>query len=60
MDLRELGRGNVDWIHLTQNKDQLLAPVNRKMEIFIKGGEFLLAVCLLASQEGFCSIELVS
>jgi hypothetical protein len=28
MDLREIGWGSIDWIHLAQDRDQLLAHVN--------------------------------
>jgi hypothetical protein len=28
MDLREIGRGSMDWIHLAQDKDQWWALVN--------------------------------
>jgi hypothetical protein len=31
MDLRERGLGDVDWIHLSQERDQWRALVNRIM-----------------------------
>jgi hypothetical protein len=33
MDLRELGLGGMDWIHLAQNRDQWWALVNMIMNI---------------------------
>jgi hypothetical protein len=39
MDLREIGREGVDWIHLTQDRDQWRTLVNTAMGP-IKGGEF--------------------
>jgi len=42
MDLRDVGRGGVDWMHLAQDRDQWQAPVNTVMNNgSIKGGEFL-------------------
>jgi hypothetical protein len=45
MDLRETGRGGVDWIHLARDRDQWLAAVsmiiNLRVSGFIKGGKFL-------------------
>jgi len=31
MDLREIGWGNVDWIHLTQDRNQWRTLVNKVM-----------------------------
>jgi hypothetical protein len=33
MDLREIGWGGVDWIHLAQDRDQWRALVNRVMNL---------------------------
>jgi hypothetical protein len=33
MDLREIGWEGVDWIHLTQDRDQLRAFVNTEMNL---------------------------
>jgi hypothetical protein len=60
MDLREIGFGDVDWIHWAQDRDRWRALVNTVMNIRVCG-EFLdwLSV-LVASQEGLCSMQLVS
>jgi phenylalanine-4-hydroxylase len=62
MDLTEIGFGDVDWIHLAQDRDRWRALVNTVMNLRVskKCREFLdwLNV-LLASQEGLCSMELV-
>jgi len=43
MDLREIGCESVDWMHLTQDRDQWWAVVNMVMNLqcSIKGREFL-------------------
>jgi hypothetical protein len=33
MDVRDIGWGGVDWIHLTQDKDQWRALVNTVMNL---------------------------
>jgi ribosome biogenesis protein Nip4 len=33
MDLREIGFGDVDWIHLAQNRDRWRAVVNTVMNL---------------------------
>jgi hypothetical protein len=33
MDLREIGRGGMDWIHLAQNRDQWRALANTVMNL---------------------------
>jgi thiamine monophosphate synthase len=33
MDLREIGFGDVDWIHLAQNRDRWRALVNTVMNV---------------------------
>jgi hypothetical protein len=40
MDLREIGFGDVDWIHLAQNRDRWRAVVNTP-SVSIKYGVFL-------------------
>jgi hypothetical protein len=42
VDNKEIGREIVDWIHLAQDRCQLLALVNRvmKFNVHIKGGTF--------------------
>jgi hypothetical protein len=47
MDLQEVGRGGVDLIDLTQDRDRWMQEISR------------LAEDLLASKEGLCSRELV-
>jgi CRISPR/Cas system-associated protein Cas7 (RAMP superfamily) len=43
MDLREIGFGDVDWIHWAQDRDRWRALVNTVMNLLgsIKCGEFL-------------------
>jgi len=43
MDLRETGRGNVDWMHPSKDSDQCRAVVNTVMNLRVplKGSEFL-------------------
>jgi hypothetical protein len=43
MDLTEIGWEGVDWIHLTQDKDQWQAVVKRVMKLRVpyKAGNFL-------------------
>jgi hypothetical protein len=50
----------VDWIHLAQDRAWWWALVNTVMNFLVpqKGGNFLICCELLASQEGFCSMEL--
>jgi hypothetical protein len=60
MDLREVGWSNIDWIHLTQDRDQWQVLVNtvinlRLHEIF---GNSSASERLLACQEGLRSMEL--
>jgi hypothetical protein len=35
IDLREIGWGGMDWIHLAQNRDQWRALVNTAMNLWI-------------------------
>jgi hypothetical protein len=43
MDLREIGFGDVDWIHWAQDKDRWRALVNRVMNLRVSynAGNFL-------------------
>jgi hypothetical protein len=41
MDLREIGFGDVDWIHLTEDRDRWQALVNMVMSLPIKCRGFL-------------------
>jgi hypothetical protein len=43
MDLREIGFGDVDWIHLDQDRDRWRAPVNMVMNLRVpqNAGNFL-------------------
>jgi len=54
MNLRGIGWEGVDWMHLTQDRDQWRALVN----IYLQG-ILLPAEWLLASQEVLCSMELL-
>jgi len=60
MDLREIGWGGVDWIHLTEVTDQWRALVNTVMNLRVprKGGWiYWLAEWLSVSQDGLCFME---
>jgi hypothetical protein len=35
MDLKDIGRGGMDWIHLAQNRDQWRALVNTAMNLLV-------------------------
>jgi hypothetical protein len=35
MDLREIGWGSVDWIHLAQDRDRWQAFVNTVMKVWV-------------------------
>jgi hypothetical protein len=51
--------GSVDWMHLAEDRDQWLAPVNTVMNLRLPQKAGNVAELLLASQEGLCSTELV-
>jgi hypothetical protein len=57
----ETGWEGVDWMQLVQNRDQWWVLGNTVMSLHVlwKTG-ILLAEWLLASQEGLCSLELLS
>jgi hypothetical protein len=61
IDLREIGWDGMDWIDLAQDRDQWRATVNTVINFaFHKiSGNSSVAERLVASQEGFSSIELV-
>jgi hypothetical protein len=63
MDLREIGWKDVYWIHLAHNRDQWQALLNIVMNFKIPQnvGNFMThSLTHTASQEGLCSVELVS
>jgi hypothetical protein len=60
MDLREIKLEGMDWIHLAHDKGWWLALVNTNEPLgSIKDGNFLTSSAY-ASQEEFCSMELVN
>jgi hypothetical protein len=59
MDLREIGWGGMDWIYLAQDRDQWRALVNTVMYLLVPLGNYGVAERLVASQEGFRSMELL-
>jgi hypothetical protein len=61
MDPREIGWSTMDWIDLAQDKDQWRTLVKTVMNLRVHKifRNFLVAEQLLASQEGFNSMELV-
>jgi len=59
MVLKEPGRENMDWVHMTQDTDALLNAV-MTLRVLSRRGISRLAEQLLASQEELCSKMLVS
>jgi hypothetical protein len=55
MDLKDIGRGDIDWIHLNQDTVQCWIVMDKATNemLGIRPAELL-----LSSQEGFCSIKL--
>jgi hypothetical protein len=47
MDLRETGFGDVDWIHLAQDKDRWWAVVNTVMNLRVQAFNWLLLKSLV-------------
>jgi hypothetical protein len=62
LDLQEVGWGGMEWFALTQHRDRWRVLVTTVMNLQVpqNAGNFLTAKDLLASQEGLCSLELVS
>ena len=62
MDLKEIRRDGVRWIHVTQDTNmwQALAYVKMNLQAQSNMGNFLKSSELLASQEELCSSELLS
>jgi hypothetical protein len=60
IDLREIGWGGMDWIDLTQDRDQWLAVVNTVMILGFHKllGSSSVAAQLSASQEGLSAVKL--
>jgi hypothetical protein len=59
MDLKEIGRDGVDWMDMTQARDQWRALVNMVLNLWVPqdDGKFLRAAQLAAPQEGLSSIS---
>jgi hypothetical protein len=59
MCFRDIGREDVDWIHLAQDRDQWWAVVNTVTNFWfqLKVENFVLDEQFLASQEGLCGME---
>jgi len=63
MNLKEIGKGDVDWAHLSQNRHKWRAVVKaiKNVFLFLEMSWFSLrAVELLASGKGLCSMYLVN
>jgi len=58
MDLKAIGWGGVDWIHLAQDRGQCRAVVNKAMKPRVGRHGIWLAKWLLASQKGLRSTKL--
>jgi hypothetical protein len=61
MDLREIGRGGVGWIDLTQNREQWRALMNMAMKLQVpnNAGKFL-SSCPIGSFSGRAQLHKVS
>jgi hypothetical protein len=49
MDLREIGRGGMDWIDLAQDKDQWRSHVNTVMNLQVPENGKFLSMCATGS-----------
>jgi hypothetical protein len=58
-NLREMGLEGVDWIHLTQYREQWRTVVDTVMyiQVLYNGGEFLDYLRVLLAPQGLCSME---
>jgi hypothetical protein len=60
-DLREIGWDDMDWIHLTWDRDKCLDLVNKVMNCgSFKCWDFWLTEGLLGFSEGLCCMELLN
>jgi hypothetical protein len=57
LDLGEIGRVGVEWMHLVKDRDQALVNTVMNLRIPLKGN-FLVDERLLASEEELCSMQL--
>jgi hypothetical protein len=55
-DLKGTGQDSVNWIHLTQDRDQWWALMTTVMNLWVPLNPGNLTEQLLASQEGLCPI----
>jgi hypothetical protein len=60
MAFRKIGLEGKDWMHLAQDMDQWLSPVNTLMNLRVSYEVGISWDSLSASEEGHCSMELVS
>jgi len=60
MDLREVWWEDVDWIHLAHYRDQWQAGSSEHRNESSGSIKVFLTSCLSYSQEGSCSMELIS
>jgi hypothetical protein len=56
MNLQDVGWEDMDWIHLGQHRDGWWTLINAVMKLRVPKN----AEKLLNSEEGFCSMELIS
>jgi hypothetical protein len=61
MDHRETGLEGLDWLHLTQDREQCWPLVNMIMNLWVpqKVGDFLTRCIMVYSQEELSSMEFV-
>jgi len=62
IDLRVIGWGGVEWMRLARDRDQSRVLVNTVIELQVSWemGTYVVDECLLDSQQGLCSMELVN